>query len=726
MLGKQAYNGVMSHLAWLLIALSVTGGCATDDKALRLPRWHLWCQDADLGEVTLPTHLTERLPVGDHSFELRSDFVLPAEYLGRDLWLLIPYYEGGVRLRIDGIEQMPRQAPINYRHHGVYRWHLGARHENTAAMHVSMAISGAFVQTHWLDTVPVLSQSPDTALTWAIDLLNERLALMALGIMAQVLLTLCLLYGFRRERQYLWFALETVGASTYNLDLLGVSGMLFGRYDTTFAGLSLCIAAVASVFFLYAHFNMGKPPRIWYAMVPLACGLAFLFSLDNGTTMPWIVFCCLVPATVENIRICSTLVYRGQQRIDAAIILAAWVVLSVVVCCEFCPWLGLGEVLGGMRLGGVGLGAFGMTLCLLLTTGYGQAMQRTDALNAELLRQVKDRSRQMYNALALAGGERRAPMSLDAGQTVQGRYRIVKSLGVGGMGAVYEVVRIADNVPLALKVTRNVDGRALARLAKEAELGLQVTDSHVVSLMDVDVADAGFIYIVMELIHGPPLEACRSEIIADPAATLLVLRHVSRGLQALHRHGIIHRDLKPANVLTNYPWAPPKKPIIKIADFGISKIEAAGGDPAETSEPIDMAHLREEQSTIYLPNRLTPRADSSGAKDHSGPNMETEAGRLMGTPRYMAPELALGSAMLSPAADIFSFGVIAYELLMDADPFDIPPVLVAAEGKAFVPAGPLQGSRVRGIAPEVLQMLQRCLANKAQHRPTATDLIAVL
>lgn len=706
-------------------------GCAPKVPVLELQSWHLLVNGRDLGVTQLPTHVDARLPPDAQTFTLTTKVVLPPTLHGDDVWLLIPYYEGQASLAIDGVGAKATRRGAGWRHHNTYHWHVPASADPRAVRTFAIEVQRTFLHATWFDTQPLLAGASDTATTVAIRMFNESLALVALGILLEISLAYLLLYFLRRDMRYLWFAVIVMGANVYNLDLLGASGRVVGAYDTALTAFALSVSAIASVYFLHAHFPLGRPSRAWRYLLAGATAIALVCARRQDTSLAWLVAMCLGPAIIFNFWVCIGMLLHNRQRLDAAIILGAWSVVTFASVGEFCAWIGQGEIFGGVRLAGVGLGGFGLMLSLLLTTSYGQSVRRTDALNEELLRQVKDRSRQLHNALALAGASHAAPVALEAGQVVQGRYRIARNLGKGGMGAVHEVVRLSDGQLLALKVARHVDGAALARLAKEAELGSQIRHPNVVSLLDVDVADAGFIYIVMELVNGPPLAVCQGEISRSLHNSFLVLQQICEGLHALHRHGVIHRDLKPANVLTNYPWQ--DEPMIKIADFGISKLNSSNPGVlgmAALEEAYDGSHTMMlpslEAASASLPAWDRSSSSASSSSNSRDQEILTEYAGLIGTPRYMAPELAHGSAFLSPAADIFSFGVIAFELLMQRYPFEVPPVLAATEGAPFILPPPLASARLSAVHPPVLAMLQRCLDSQARGRPTAEELSTML
>ncbi|HTR54527.1 MAG TPA: serine/threonine-protein kinase [Kofleriaceae bacterium] len=300
-----------------------------------------------------------------------------------------------------------------------------------------------------------------------------------------------------------------------------------------------------------------------------------------------------------------------------------------------------------------------------------------ERVNEEVRRQVAERSRELSETL---GRLSHAPLALQADRTIDGRYRIMRRLGVGGMGAVYEVERASDGRRLALKTLRG-HGKpdTLARLAREAHVAAQLDHPNLVPVLDVGIAD-GVLFLVMPLVAGGSLEQQRPRF-GDAAWVTPLLAPIAAGLAALHEHGIVHRDLKPANILL-------ADGVPQIADFGLASLRI---DP--TSDTL---------------------ASSAAHADTAAPL--TRAGDLMGTPAYMAPELAAGAGSASTASDVFAFGVIAYELLRGRAPFAEPVVFARAEGRAVKPPA------VDGIAESLARSLDLDPAN----RPSAVELAAAL
>jgi hypothetical protein len=300
-------------------------------------------------------------------------------------------------------------------------------------------------------------------------------------------------------------------------------------------------------------------------------------------------------------------------------------------------------------------------------------------LKQELSHQVAERSRELGELLA-QGDAPFEPSDVSIGARFDGRYRITRELGEGGMGRVFEVARVTDGEVLALKVVTGPVSRANAvRFAREAEIGARLRHDNLVSIVDVGIS-AGAPFLVMELVRGETLESERARF-GDAPWALAILRQVAAGLAALHKAGVVHRDLKPGNVLLCESRA-------KISDFGISRFG------------IDDAELDVQGATLVA----TPkRRDLTGT------------GALLGTPLYMPPEAARGGRALLAASDIFSFGIVAYEALCGRAPFEIPPVLLALAGQPIPKPAPLSGD----VDATVCAMLEACLSSDAGARPSA-------
>lgn len=320
-----------------------------------------------------------------------------------------------------------------------------------------------------------------------------------------------------------------------------------------------------------------------------------------------------------------------------------------------------------------------------------QALETTNrevaSLNTELRHQIAERSKELPRILGEAELAEAGRPSLYPGALLGRRYRVVRPLGTGAMGAVYEVVRITDGIHLALKVLTLVRSHAQAlRFAREAEIAARISHPNLVSIFDVGIDGSGTPYMVMELVEGGSLERCLDEIV-EPSRVLEALHGIALALCELHRAGVVHRDLKPANVLLMHSGA---RRVVKLADFGIARWThhaETGGDGAGTE--------RHEKLT------------------------KTDA--FLGTPAYMAPEQATGAAQVGPAADVFSFGVMAFEMLVGKYPFAVPSVFRALAGVA--PEAPVEGfSSVKHLDRSLASLLERCLDGTPGNRPTSEDL----
>jgi serine/threonine protein kinase/tetratricopeptide (TPR) repeat protein len=223
-----------------------------------------------------------------------------------------------------------------------------------------------------------------------------------------------------------------------------------------------------------------------------------------------------------------------------------------------------------------------------------------------------------------------------------GPYKILANLGVGGMGIVYLGEQATPFRRVAIKIISPLrrSKEILARFDIEREALALMDHPNIARVYDAGEADDGRPYFVMEYVHGIPItEYCdKNKLTTDERLRLFV--EVCRAVHHAHQKGIIHRDIKPGNVLVAVQE---DRPIVKVIDFGVAKA----------------VQQRLTEKTIF-----------------------TEHGQLIGTPGYMSPEQAEMSALdIDTRTDIYSLGVLLYELLVGAQPFDVRKLLDAGFGE---------------------------------------------
>ncbi len=302
-----------------------------------------------------------------------------------------------------------------------------------------------------------------------------------------------------------------------------------------------------------------------------------------------------------------------------------------------------------------------------------------ERLNEELRFQVEARSRELRGTLASLPPP--TPRDAQRDEVIGERYRVEGLLGKGGMAKVYRVTRLMDGRVFALKLLGDKSSRVdAARLTREAELAARLRHPNLVPVVDVGLVPNGPLYLVMELVDGHSLDALRPRF-GDVAWGLNVLSGIARGLEAVHAAGVVHRDLKPSNVLLGGGVA-------RLADFGVARPEA---------------ELPAELDSAATAPRGAPQTDAL-----------TQTGARVGTPRYMAPEVVRGEPA-TRASDVFSLGLLAWELLTGQYP------LVEAPYLAQLAHRPLQ--RVTPLPREVPlgALLERMLDTDPARRPTATE-----
>ena len=212
---------------------------------------------------------------------------------------------------------------------------------------------------------------------------------------------------------------------------------------------------------------------------------------------------------------------------------------------------------------------------------------------------------------------------------LQGRYRLVRELGGGGMAHVWLAREVALDREVVVKLVRDATGLSTERFAREVRLAARLQQANIVPLLTAGDAE-GVPYYTMPYVDGQSLRARLQRGSMSLAEAVDVLRDVARALSYAHGQGVIHRDIKPENILLSAGVA-------VVTDFGIAKALLT----ARTIEP-----QRGERATLAL----------------------TREGTSLGTPAYMAPEQAVGEET-DARADLYAWGMVAYELLAARHPY---------------------------------------------------------
>ena len=275
-----------------------------------------------------------------------------------------------------------------------------------------------------------------------------------------------------------------------------------------------------------------------------------------------------------------------------------------------------------------------------------------------------------------------------------GKYKIMSLVAKGGMGAVYKAVHPSlKRLVIIKKLTIRNNATVKERFKREAQILLDMQSPYIVHLFDYFIEGQSH-YIVEEFVDGLSLaQLLDKQVALGTELALLIFHDACLSLKFAHARGIVHRDIKPGNILIS------KRAEVKLADFGIASSES--GDE--------------------LP--LTPSADSSSTKVDG--NL-TQSGVTLGTPAYMSPEQITDSRSVDKRADIYSMGVMLYEMLTGSKPF---PSNLNPETLEKIKKGKYINPRKidKNIPPVICRMIKKMLrANPDRRFQSIEKVIAIV
>lgn len=274
------------------------------------------------------------------------------------------------------------------------------------------------------------------------------------------------------------------------------------------------------------------------------------------------------------------------------------------------------------------------------------------------------------------------------GRELDGRFTLKKRIGAGGMGAVYLAWQHSVGREVAIKVIHpkhNTDREAAKRFLRESKLASRLQHPNTVTVLEFNQTEDGMLYLVMELLHGRQLsEVLQQEGPFSVQRMIRVAIQLCDALEAAHSLSIVHRDLKPGNIIILD--GPPGRDFVKVLDFGLAR------------------SLNTDESSKL-----------------------TRTGEVVGTPHYLPPEAALGNPM-DLRGDIYSLGVIFYELLAGRLPFEAEGRRAMMIKHVYEDPLPLPLEIPDAVSNLIMKMLEkepaRRQSNVVELRAALTDLLS--